>query len=80
MGNVMAFPNVVPMPLHPKNCKQLCAGETFENQMMSFGGIANLFFSVMGKKEQSNVHQTWVMAKLMSTENMCHTLILFYLL
>jgi hypothetical protein len=37
-----------------------------------FGGLTIRFFGD-GEKELSNVGKKWVMAKLKSTENMCHT-------
>ena len=46
-------------------------GATFENQIFNFGGIGGLIFSVIGKKELSNVGQKWMRAKWESIKNMC---------
>ena len=56
-----------------KIANKFFGGTTFENQMLSFGGDQLFNFLVMGKKELDDAGKKWVMAKLESTENMCHT-------
>ena len=68
MGNVVLFPNVAPTRLHHKLLPNFVWGIAFENQMMIFGGIDDLIYSVMEKKEPSKIGRKWVSMKLESAK------------
>jgi hypothetical protein len=73
-GNVVAFLNVAPVPLHCKNHNELCIWDNiWESYVEIWGWLMIQFFRWLRKKELSDVGQKWVMVKLESAENMCHT-------
>ena len=57
----MAIPNVAPIPLHHKNCYQLCLGEDiWESNVEIWGEVDSIFMMMMMENEPSNVGQnTW---------------------